>query len=367
MPSTAHGRHPVARRPCSARSVCGLRAGQRRAHRVEVVLAAEQHRQPPQRREVQRLVELALGDRALAEEARGDARRGRAGGRPAPARRRAAGRRRRWRCRRRSAGAASKRCIEPPRPRLQPSTLPNISAMTAAAGTPAGQRVAVLAVGGDDRVLRVERLHHARRRRPPRRCRGAGSRGSSRRCRARRSAPRTGGCAASRRSSVAARARRSTSAVGWRSVIAHLQRRQVALGQPELAGLEQPAHDLAAARVRQVRGRRRSPSARPPRRAARRAKPSSSQAQRPRSARSPGRSVTNALTTSPATGSGTPITPASTTAGCSISALSTSNGPMRCPADLITSSARPTNQNQPSASRRARSPVRYQPPAKHAR
>ncbi len=58
----------------------------------------------------------------------------------------------------------------------------------------------------------------------------------------------------------------------------------------------------------------------------------------------PGRRVTNALTSSPATGSGLPITPASATAGCSISTLSTSNGPTRWPADLITSSARPTNQ-----------------------
>ena len=55
-------------------------------------------------------------------------------------------------------------------------------------------------------------------------------------------------------------------------------------------------------------------------------------------------SDTNALTISPATGSGLPITPASATAGCSSSTLSTSNGPIRCPADLITSSPRPTNQ-----------------------
>ena len=55
-------------------------------------------------------------------------------------------------------------------------------------------------------------------------------------------------------------------------------------------------------------------------------------------------SETKALTTSPTIGSGLPITPASATAGCSISALSTSNGPIRWPADLITSSARPTNQ-----------------------
>ncbi len=58
----------------------------------------------------------------------------------------------------------------------------------------------------------------------------------------------------------------------------------------------------------------------------------------------PAFSATNAFTTSPTVGSGIPITAASATAGCSRSALSTSKGPMRWPADLMTSSARPTNQ-----------------------
>ncbi len=79
----------------------------------------------------------------------------------------------------------------------------------------------------------------------------------------------------------------------------------------------------------------------------------------------PGFRVTKAFTTSPATGSGLPMTPASATAGCSSSTLSTSNGPIRWPEVLITSSPRPTNQKYPSASRRARSPVRYQPSRKH--
>ena len=81
----------------------------------------------------------------------------------------------------------------------------------------------------------------------------------------------------------------------------------------------------------------------------------------------PALSETKAFTISMATGSGLPMTPASATAGCSISTLSTSNGPTRCPEVLMTSSARPTNQYHPSASRRARSPVRYQPPAKQRR
>ena len=79
----------------------------------------------------------------------------------------------------------------------------------------------------------------------------------------------------------------------------------------------------------------------------------------------PGFSATKAFTTSPAMGSGLPITPASATAGCSISALSTSKGPIRWPEVLMTSSARPTNQKYPSSSRIARSPVRYQPSTKH--
>ena len=43
----------------------------------------------------------------------------------------------------------------------------------------------------------------------------------------------------------------------------------------------------------------------------------------------PGRRVTNAFTSWPTMGSGLPMTPASATAGCSMSALSTSNGPIR--------------------------------------
>jgi hypothetical protein len=136
----------------------GLGAGERGAHRVEVVLAAEQHRQVPQRGQVHRLVELALGHRALAEEARGDPRPPLhlVGQRQPDGQRQA--RRRRWRCRRRSGCSASNRCIEPPRPRLHPSTLPNISAMIDAIGTPRQQGVAVLAVGGDDGVVGARAL-----------------------------------------------------------------------------------------------------------------------------------------------------------------------------------------------------------------
>ena len=60
----------------------------------------------------------------------------------------------------------------------------------------------------------------------------------------------------------------------------------------------------------------------------------------------PWASTTKAFTRTPRTpsGSGTPTTAASTTAGCSIREDSTSKGPMRYPEDLMTSSDRPTNQ-----------------------
>ena len=88
-------------------------------------------------------------------------------------------------------------------------------------------------------------------------------------------------------------------------------------GRPSSRALSRPAHDLAAVGVRQVAGRSDLPGATagPSRGGRSRAGRGGGR----RTARYPGRSVTNALTTSPATGSGTPITPASTTAGCSMS------------------------------------------------
>ena len=61
-------------------------------------------------------------------------------------------------------------------------------------------------------------------------------------------------------------------------------------------------------------------------------------------------------------GSSRPITAASITAGCSTSADSTSNGPIRYALDVITSSLRPSNQKYPSSSTAALSPVKYQSP-----
>ena len=68
-----HTVHRCAQAPVAARLAgdVGLRlvALQRRAHRVEIVLAEEQHGQLPERGEVQRLVEFPFGHRPVAEEA----------------------------------------------------------------------------------------------------------------------------------------------------------------------------------------------------------------------------------------------------------------------------------------------------------
>ena len=66
------GGHPVALR-LEVNVGLGFRTRERGAHGVEVVLAHEHHRQLPQRRQVHAFVEFALRDRALAEEAGGDA------------------------------------------------------------------------------------------------------------------------------------------------------------------------------------------------------------------------------------------------------------------------------------------------------
>ena len=52
----------------------------------------------------------------------------------------------------------------------------------------------------------------------------------------------------------------------------------------------------------------------------------------------------NAFTTSPRFSSGEATAADSATAGCSMHADSTSNGPIRYPAEMITSSARPAYQ-----------------------
>ena len=75
--------------------------------------------------------------------------------------------------------------------------------------------------------------------------------------------------------------------------------------------------------------------------------------------------TTNASTISPRmpSGSGPPTTATSMTAGWVISTLSTSNGPMRYPDTMMTSSSRAEKKKYPSSSTRPVSPVRYQRPS----
>ena len=77
----------------------------------------------------------------------------------------------------------------------------------------------------------------------------------------------------------------------------------------------------------------------------------------------PGASTTYASTTSPRMSSGWPTTATSITDGCSTNTLSMSNGPMRYPAMMMTSSSRELKKKLPSASRWPVSPGRYQRPS----
>ena len=179
-------------------------------------------------------------------------------------------------------------------------------------------------------------------RRPlPRHRRDAGSRGSSAPGRARRTSPRNGGCGSSGAADDGRWAWSRWTRGAHRSSLS--RRGQVAFGQAQFARLQQAAHDLAAAGFGQV-GAEVDLLRRHRRAEALAARCPSSSRRRASDGSKPGFSATKALTISPAIGSGLPMTPASATAGCSISALSTSNGPIRWPDDLITSSARPTNQ-----------------------
>ena len=137
----------------------GLRARQCGAHRVQVVLADEQHGQPPDRGEVDRLVELPLGHRPLAEEAGGDpvaagqlvGQRDPDGQRqPAPDDR--------------VAPVEPGRCVEQVHRPAAPAAASGDPAEHLGHHRPRGhpleQGVSVLAVGRDDRVVGLQRRHH---------------------------------------------------------------------------------------------------------------------------------------------------------------------------------------------------------------
>ena len=140
--------------------------------------------------------------------------------------------------------AASNRCIEPPRPRAQPSRLPYISAMMlpSTCRAPARGRVR----GRWRRRCRPAPARAARRRPPPpRRCRDAGSREYCRRRTARPTSPPCGGCAPCReqlqREILVPRHGAAGGAGAWWSMVMSVsafQRREVALGQAQFARLE---------------------------------------------------------------------------------------------------------------------------------
>ena len=152
----------VARRP-AARACAACCVGRRRELGVAVVLAEEDHRQLPHRGEVDRLVERALRDGAVAEERDRDACRRRAAAPRSPRRRRSAGRRRRCRWRRRCRASGSAMCIEPPRPAVGAVVLGHQLGEHAERVEALGQAVAVAAVGRGDDVGRPERPARADR------------------------------------------------------------------------------------------------------------------------------------------------------------------------------------------------------------
>ncbi len=103
---------------------------------VDVVLADEQDGEVPDRREVRRLVEGALVDRALAEECDRDSVLRRAACSTGRRRRRAGCSRRRSRSRQGFRGAGSATCIDPPLPRQSPVTFANSSAIIPSTSAP---------------------------------------------------------------------------------------------------------------------------------------------------------------------------------------------------------------------------------------
>ena len=213
------------------------------------------------------------------------------------------------------------------------------------------QRMAVLAVGGDDRVVRRERLHHADRDslladvqvQEAADLRRGVELGALLLEAADAQHLAAAGAARGR-----VRRRQGTAgagAVGGEALMpsALLQGREIALRQPSSRAFSSrrmilPLRVFGTLSMKSISfGATTAPSRL-------RRKAEQLQPQLLARLRSPACSATKALTISPTTGSGLPMTPASATAGCSISALSTSKGPTRWPAVLMTSSARPTNQ-----------------------
>ncbi len=164
---------------------------------VAVVLAEEDHRQLPDRGQVDRLVERALRDRAVAEERHRDACRRRAAARRPPRRPRSAGPAATMPFAPKIPSFGSAMCIEPPRPRFVPSLLAHQLGEHPERVEPLGQAVAVAPVGRGDDVGRAAAASTRRPRPPPGRSTGARSQAPRRRGRGRRPAARSRGSPAS--------------------------------------------------------------------------------------------------------------------------------------------------------------------------
>ena len=244
------GGNPVARR-LALDVGFRFRNRQRRSHGVEIVFAHEQHRQSPQRGQIQALVKLAFGDGAFAEEAGGD-------DVLAP---HAIGERKSDRQRQTAAddGIAAIEiggAVE----QVHGAAAPAAAAFLLSVHLrehrrhrhAAHQRVPVLAIGGDDPVALFQHRDDAdgdrflavvEMQKP-----------ADLLLRVEFGAfvlePADADHLLQQIQHVLARQMRL---VGWlRSSLLAFERRNVALRQAELAGLEQAAHDLAAARLRQV-------------------------------------------------------------------------------------------------------------------
>ena len=113
-----------------------------------------------------------------------------------------------------------------------------------AGGDSPNERMAMLAIGGNDIVVVANRGASRLPQPPPRRCRDARTLGSSPSNRARRSSPRAAGCEAS------ATGDRGHGRVRYRdSTASSFQCRRIPFGQAELARLQQASHDLSATRL----------------------------------------------------------------------------------------------------------------------